>query len=349
MFTYRENTRVLSVGGVKIGGGNPVTIQSMINASGVEAAAEQLAALKAAGCEIARIAVPDMAAAVAIETLKTRADIPLVADVHFDARLAVAAIEHGADKLRLNPGNIGGEDKIRLVAKTAKKHGVPIRVGVNAGSLEKALLAKYGGVTAEAIAESALNGVQALARLDFWDVCVSVKTSSAALTARCYALLSEGTDCPLHVGVTEAGTVWSGAIKSAVGIGAVLLSGIGDTIRVSLTGDPLEEVKCAKEILRAAGLRRFGPELVSCPTCGRTEIDVIKIANEVERRLLTVRKDIKVAVMGCAVNGPGEAREADVGIAGGKGEGLIFKKGQIIAKAPENELITRLFAEIDSL
>lgn len=339
----------MSVGGVKIGGGNPVAIQSMTNASGVDAVVAQLSALKAAGCEIARVAVPDMASARDIYAIKTKVDIPIVADIHFDARLAVAALESGADKLRINPGNIGGEEKARIVAEAAKKRRAPIRVGVNAGSLEKALLSKYGGITAEAVAESALNGVKYLERMDFHDIVISVKTSSAPLTARCYAILAEKTDCPLHVGVTEAGAVWAGSIKSAVGIGAVLLAGIGDTIRVSLTGDPLEEIKCSKEILRASGVRRFGPDLVSCPTCARAQIDVIKIAGEVEQRLSNITADITVAVMGCVVNGPGEAREADIGIAGGKNEGVIFKSGKIIAKLPEDELVERLLKEIESL
>ena len=344
-------TKQIMVGGVPIGGGAPVTIQSMTNTrtDDVQATLKQIRTLAAAGCDIIRVAVPDLAAAKAIGAIKERISIPLVADIHFDYKLALEAIAAGADKVRINPGNIGGADHVKAVAQACAQRGVPIRIGVNGGSLEKPLLAKYGGVCPEAMVESAFGHIRLLNQFDFDDICVSLKSSSVPMTMKAYQLMNQASDYPLHIGVTEAGTVRMGTLKSAVGIGGLLALGIGDTMRVSLSADPVEEVYAAKEILKAAGVRREGAELVSCPTCGRTRIDLIALANEVEERLKTVDKSITVAVMGCVVNGPGEASAADCGIAGGVGEGLLFKKGQIVKKVPQGQLVEELFALIDTL
>ena len=315
----------------------------------VEATLHQIRTLAAAGCEIIRVAVPDMAAAKAVGKIKEGSPIPVVVDIHFDYKLALEAIAAGADKVRINPGNIGGADHVKAVAQACAQRGVPIRIGVNGGSLEKPLLAKYGGVCPEAMVESAFGHIRLLNQFDFDDICVSLKSSSVPMTMKAYQLMSQASDYPLHIGVTEAGTVRMGTLKSAVGIGGLLALGIGDTMRVSLSADPVEEVYAAKEILKAAGVRREGAELVSCPTCGRTRIDLIALANEVEERLKTVDKPITVAVMGCVVNGPGEASAADCGIAGGVGEGLLFKKGQIVKKVPQEQLVDELFALIDTL
>lgn len=344
-------TKQIMVGGVSIGGGAPVTIQSMTNTrtDDVEATLHQIRTLAAAGCEIIRVAVPDMAAAKAVGKIKEGSPIPVVVDIHFDYKLALEAIAAGADKVRINPGNIGGADHVKAVAQACAQRGVPIRIGVNGGSLEKPLLAKYGGVCPEAMVESAFGHIQLLNQFDFDDICVSLKSSSVPMTMKAYQLMSQASDYPLHIGVTEAGTVRMGTLKSAVGIGGLLALGIGDTMRVSLSADPVEEVYAAKEILKAAGVRKEGAELVSCPTCGRTRIDLIALANEVEERLKTVDKPITVAVMGCVVNGPGEASAADCGIAGGVGEGLLFKKGQIVKKVPQEQLVDELFALIETL
>lgn len=344
-------TKQIMVGGVPIGGGAPVTIQSMTNTrtDDVEATLHQIRTLAAAGCEIIRVAVPDMAAAKAVGKIKEGSPIPVVVDIHFDYKLALEAIAAGADKVRINPGNIGGADHVKAVAQACARRGVPIRIGVNGGSLEKPLLAKYGGVCPEAMVESAFGHIRLLNQFDFDDICVSLKSSSVPMTMKAYQLMRQASDYPLHVGVTEAGTVRMGTLKSAVGIGGLLALGIGDTMRVSLSADPVEEVYAAKEILKAAGVRKEGAELVSCPTCGRTRIDLIALANEVEERLKTVDKPITVAVMGCVVNGPGEASAADCGIAGGVGEGLLFKKGQIVKKVPQEQLVDELFALIDTL
>ena len=344
-------TKQILVGGVSIGGGAPVTIQSMTNTrtDDVEATLHQIRTLAAAGCEIIRVAVPDMAAAKAVGKIKEGSPIPVVVDIHFDYKLALEAIAAGADKVRINPGNIGGADHVKAVAQACAQRGVPIRIGVNGGSLEKPLLAKYGGVCPEAMVESAFGHIRLLNQFDFDDICVSLKSSSVPMTMKAYQLMSQASDYPLHIGVTEAGTVRMGTLKSAVGIGGLLALGIGDTMRVSLSADPVEEVYAAKEILKAAGVRKEGAELVSCPTCGRTRIDLISLANEVEERLKTVDKPITVAVMGCVVNGPGEASAADCGIAGGVGEGLLFKKGQIVKKVPQEQLVEELFALIETL
>ena len=344
-------TKQIMVGGVPIGGGAPVTIQSMTNTrtDDVEATLHQIRTLAAAGCEIIRVAVPDMAAAKAVGKIKEESPIPVVVDIHFDYKLALEAIAAGADKVRINPGNIGGADHVKAVAQVCARRGVPIRIGVNGGSLEKPLLAKYGGVCPEAMVESAFGHIRLLNQFDFDDICVSLKSSSVPMTMKAYQLMSQASDYPLHIGVTEAGTVRMGTLKSAVGIGGLLALGIGDTMRVSLSADPVEEVYAAKEILKAAGVRMEGAELVSCPTCGRTRIDLIALANEVEERLKTVDKPITVAVMGCVVNGPGEASAADCGIAGGVGEGLLFKKGQIVKKVPQEQLVEELFALIETL
>ena len=343
-------TKQIMVGGVPIGGGAPVTIQSMTNTrtDDVEATLHQIRTLAAAGCEIIRVAVPDMAAAKAVGKIKEGSPIPVVVDIHFDYKLALEAIAAGADKVRINPGNIGGADHVKAVAQACAQRGVPIRIGVNGGSLEKPLLAKYGGVCPEAMVESAFGHIRLLNQFDFDDICVSLKSSSVPMTMKAYRLMSQASDYPLHIGVTEAGTVRMGTLKSAVGIGGLLALGIGDTMRVSLSADPVEEVYAAKEILKAAGVRKAGAELVSCPTCGRTRIDLIALANEVEERLKAVDKPITVAVMGCVVNGPGEASAADCGIAGGVGEGLLFKKGQIIKKVPQEQLVEALFALIET-
>ena len=344
-------TKQILVGGVPVGGGAPVTIQSMTNTptSDVAATVAQIRRLAAAGCQIVRVAVPDMAAAKAVGAIKEQIDLPLVVDIHFDYRLALECIEAGADKVRINPGNIGGEDRVKAVAMACARKHIPIRIGVNGGSLEKPLLAKYGGVCPEAMVESAFGHIRLLNKFDFDDICVSLKSSSVPMTMKAYQIMSQESNYPLHIGVTEAGTVRMGTLKSAVGIGGLLALGIGDTMRVSLSADPVEEVYAARDILRAAGIRREGAELVSCPTCGRTRIDLIALAGQVEERLKTVDKPITVAVMGCVVNGPGEASAADCGIAGGVGEGLLFKKGQIIKKVPQDQLVDELFALIDTL
>ncbi|MDR4022554.1 MAG: flavodoxin-dependent (E)-4-hydroxy-3-methylbut-2-enyl-diphosphate synthase [Eubacteriales bacterium] len=348
MSCKRKMTREINIGGVKIGGNNPIAIQSMCNTDtrDVKSTVEQIKKLEKAGCEIIRVAVPDMQAAECIRDIKNSIDIPLVADIHFDYRLALKCMDNGIDKIRINPGNIGSADRVKQVADMAKKNHIPIRVGVNSGSLEKELVEKYGGVTPQGLVESALRHVKLLEQNDFYDTAISIKASNVPFSVEVYELLSNTVDYPLHVGITEAGTVWGGTIKSAVGIGAILSMGIGDTIRVSLTGDPVEEIYAAKEILKDLNLRKFGVEFISCPTCGRTSIDLIKIANEVESKIKDIDKNIKVAVMGCAVNGPGEAREADIGIAGGHGEGLIFKKGEILRKVPEEKLVDELLKEI---
>ncbi|WP_286147460.1 flavodoxin-dependent (E)-4-hydroxy-3-methylbut-2-enyl-diphosphate synthase [Neopoerus faecalis] len=344
-------TKKLMVGSVPVGGGTPVTIQSMCNTKTdqVDATVAQIHALEAAGCEIIRIAVPDEAAAMAVDRIKEQITIPLIADIHFNYKLAIMCAERGIDALRINPGNIGGEERVKAVAEACRRKRIPIRIGVNGGSLEKSLRAKYGGVTAEALVESAMGHVKLLNRYDFDDICISVKCSDVPLTMRSYTLLSQQTDYPLHLGVTEAGTPAMGMIKSAMGIGGLLCMGIGDTMRVTLTADPVEEVYAAQRILRAAGLRRDGVNLIACPTCGRTRIDLIPMAEEVERRLTGCKKNITVAVMGCAVNGPGEASAADVGIAGGDGEGLIFRKGEILYKVPQEQLVDALMKEIEKL
>lgn len=344
-------TKQIKVGNVLVGGGAPVSIQSMTNTrtDDVEATLRQIRELAAAGCEIIRVAVPDMAAAKAVGKIKEQCPLPLVVDIHFDYKLALEAIAAGADKVRINPGNIGSEDRVKAVADACRQRGIPIRIGVNGGSLEKPLLAKYGGVCPEAMVESAFGHIKLLNKFDFDDICVSLKSSSVPMTMKAYQIMSQESDYPLHIGVTEAGTVRMGTLKSAVGIGGLLALGIGDTMRVSLSADPVEEVYAARDILKAAGIRKEGAELVSCPTCGRTRIDLISLAGEVEERLKTVDKPITVAVMGCVVNGPGEASAADCGIAGGVGEGLLFKKGQIIKKVPQDQLVDELFALIDTL
>lgn len=344
-------TRQIHVGPVAVGGGAPVTIQSMCNTPthDVTATVEQIRRLEAAGCEIIRVAVPDMAAAEAIPAIKAAIFIPLVVDIHFDYKLALKCVEGGCDAVRINPGNIGAPDRVAAVAEACKGKGLPIRIGVNGGSLEKPLLEKYGGVTPEALVESAFGHIKLLEDCGFHDICVSLKSSSVPLTMRAYQHMSRESDYPLHIGVTETGTPKMGILKSAVGIGGLLALGIGDTLRVSLSADPIQEVYAARDILKAAGIRKDGPELISCPTCGRTRIDLIGLANEVEERLKTVDKPITVAVMGCVVNGPGEASAADVGIAGGVGEGLLFKHGEIVKKVPQEALVDELFKLIEEI
>ncbi len=344
-------TKQIMVGAVPVGGGAPVSIQSMCSTKthDVEATVEQILRLEEAGCQIVRVAVPDMAAAKAVGAIRSRIHIPLVTDIHFDYKLALESVDQGADKIRLNPGNIGGEDRVKAVAEACRRRGVPIRIGVNGGSLERELRKKYGGATAEALVDSAMGHVALLNKFDFDDICISVKCSSVPVTMAAYRLLSQRCSYPLHLGVTEAGTPSMGVIKSAMGIGGLLCLGIGDTLRVTLTADPVEEIYAAKKILRAAGLRQDGPNLIACPTCGRTNIDLIPLAEEVERRLMDCTKPITVAVMGCAVNGPGEAASADVGIAGGRGEGLIFRRGEILRKVPQERLVEELMAEIEKL
>ena len=344
-------SKQILVGGVPVGGGAPVTVQSMCNTrtDDVEATVAQILRLEEAGCEIIRVAVPDMAAARAVGAIRERIHIPLVVDIHFDYKLALESVAAGADAVRINPGNIGDADRVKAVAQACAGKNIPIRIGVNGGSLEKELLAKYGGPTPEALVESAFGHIKLLNRWDFDDICVSLKTSSVPGTIAAYRKMAAESDYPLHVGLTEAGTPRMGILKSAVGIGGLLALGIGDTIRVSLSADPVEEVYAAQDILRVVGLRKDAPELISCPTCGRTKIDLIGLAHEVEERLRTVRKPITVAVMGCVVNGPGEAREADVGIAGGDGVGLLFRKGEIVKKVPQEELVDELFRLIDTL
>ena len=346
---YRNQTKTVKIGDRVIGGGNPVLIQSMTNTptEDVEATVAQILRLEEAGCEIVRCTVPTMEAAKALAEIKKRIHIPLVADIHFDYKMALAAMEYGADKIRINPGNIGSPDKVKAVVDMAKEKNIPIRVGVNSGSLEKHLVEKYGGVTAEGIVESALDKVRIIEELGYDNLVISIKSSDVLMCAKAHEMLAGKTPYPLHVGITESGTVWSGNIKSALGLGVILYQGIGDTIRVSLSGDPVEEIKSAKLILRTLGLRKGGIEVVSCPTCGRTKIDLIGLANQVETLVAGYDLDIKVAVMGCAVNGPGEAKEADIGVAGGIGEGLLIKKGEIIRKVPEEQLVETLKYELD--
>ncbi|MBR6770640.1 MAG: flavodoxin-dependent (E)-4-hydroxy-3-methylbut-2-enyl-diphosphate synthase [Lachnospiraceae bacterium] len=345
---HREQTRKIQIGDRWIGGGNPIAIQSMTNTrtENVEATVAQIHRLEKAGCEIVRCTVPTMEAAEAIGEIKRQISIPLVADIHFDYRMAIAAIEYGADKIRINPGNIGGREKVAAVVQAAKERQIPIRVGVNSGSLERELIQKYTGVTAEGIVESALDKVKMIEDLDYHNLVISIKSSDVMMCIQAHELLARQTDYPLHVGITESGTLVSGNIKSGVGLGVILYQGIGDTIRVSLTGDPVEEIRSARLILRSLGLRKGGVEVVSCPTCGRTKIDLIGLANQVEQLVEDIPLDIKVAVMGCAVNGPGEAKEADIGIAGGQGEGLLIKKGEIIRKVPEEQLLSVLREEL---
>ena len=347
----RKKTRKIRIGDIYIGGDAPVAVQSMTNTDTRDVASTiaQIKRLEEAGCDIVRVAVPDIEAAKALRSIKRSIRIPLVADIHFDFRLALASIENGADKIRINPGNIGGADRVKKVVEAARTRGIPIRIGVNSGSLEKPILAKYGGVTPEAMVESAMGHIRMLEDLEFGDIVVSLKASNVPVTIGSYRLMSQKTDYPLHIGVTEAGTVFSGMVKSAVGLGCLLAEGIGDTLRVSLTGDPEQEVRAGIEILKALELRRGGVELISCPTCGRTRIDLVRIANEVEKRLAGYSKPIKVAVMGCAVNGPGEAREADIGIAGGDGEALLFRKGRIIRKVPQERIVDELLEEIEKM
>ena len=344
-------TKKLMVGKVAVGGGAPVSIQSMCNTKtdDVAATVAQIHALEDAGCEIIRVAVPDEDAAKAVDKIKEQIAIPLIADIHFNYKLALMCAERGIDALRINPGNIGGEDRVKAVVDCCRAHKVPIRIGVNGGSLEKELLAKYGRVTPEALVESALRHVRLLEKFDFTEICISVKSSDVPLNMAAYRLLHEKVDYPLHLGVTEAGTPTMGLLKSAIGIGGLLCEGIGDTMRVSLTADPVEEVYAAKRILQACGIRRSGVNLVSCPTCGRTAYDMIPIAEELERRLADCKKNITVAVMGCVVNGPGEASAADIGVAGGKGEGMIFRKGKILYKVPQEKLVDALMEEIKKL
>lgn len=344
----RKDTKVVKIGDRIIGGKNPILIQSMTNTKteDVKATVEQINRLAAAGCDIIRCAVPTMEAAEALTEIKKQIAIPLVADIHFDYRLAIAAMEHGADKIRINPGNIGSKERVQAVVDVAKERNIPIRVGVNSGSLEKDLVEKYHGVTAEGIVESALDKVHLIEDMGYDNLVISIKSSDVMMCVKAHELIAEQTDHPLHVGITEAGTIISGNIKSSIGLGLILNQGIGDTIRISLTGDPLEEIKSAKLILRTLGLRKGGIEVVSCPTCGRTRINLIELANQVENMVADIPLDIKVAVMGCVVNGPGEAKEADIGIAGGVGEGLIIKHGQIDRKVPENQLLSELRKEL---
>lgn len=344
----RKITKVIPVGDRVIGGGNPILIQSMTNTrtGDSQATVAQIERLSDAGCDIIRCSVPDMEAAEALTEIKKQVKLPVVADIHFDYRLAIAAMEHGADKIRINPGNIGSKDRVKAVVDTAKERGIPIRVGVNSGSLEKGLVEKYHGVTAEGLVESALSQVKQIEDMGYDQLVISIKSSDVLMCVRAHELLAQETNYPLHVGITESGTVQSGNIKSAVGLGIILHQGIGDTIRVSLTGDPVEEIKSAKLILRTLGLRKGGIEVVSCPTCGRTRIDLIGLANQVEEMVADIPLDIKVAVMGCAVNGPGEAKEADIGIAGGLGEGLLFRHGEIVRKVPEDQILAALREEL---
>lgn len=347
---YRNKTKVISIGDKVIGGGNPILIQSMTNTKTEDIAATiaQILKLQETGCEIIRCTVPNLAAAQAIGEIKKAISIPLVADIHFDYQMAIAAMENGADKIRINPGNIGSREKVAEVVKVAKSRNIPIRVGVNSGSLEKELVEKYHGVTAEGIVESALDKVHMIEELGYDNLVISIKSSDVMMSVKAHELLAGKTPYPLHVGITESGTILSGNIKSAIGLGIILNQGIGDTIRVSLTGDPVEEIKSAKLILRTLGLRKGGIEVVSCPTCGRTNIDLIGLANQVEQMVQGYDLDIKVAVMGCAVNGPGEAKEADIGIAGGINEGLLMKKGEIVRKVPEAQLLAVLKEELDN-
>ncbi|MFZ2632358.1 MAG: flavodoxin-dependent (E)-4-hydroxy-3-methylbut-2-enyl-diphosphate synthase [Desulfosalsimonadaceae bacterium] len=345
----RKNTRQIRVGQVKIGGGAPIAVQSMTNTrtQDIPATVAQIKRLEAAGCEIVRVAVPDAEAAAAITGIKREITIPLIADIHFDYQLAIAAARAGADGLRINPGNIGNHERIQAVVAAAKDHGIPIRIGVNSGSLEPDLLKKYGGVTVDGLVESALRQIELMATLDFTELKLAIKSANVPQSIDAYRRLSEKTDFPLHVGITEAGGLYSGIVKSSLGIGMLLAEGIGDTLRVSLTRDPVEEVRVGFEILKALGLRQRGPEIISCPTCGRCNIDLFSIAETVENALLTRTTPIKIAIMGCVVNGPGEAREADVGIAGGDGIGILFKKGEVVKKFPENQLVDELLRAVD--
>jgi (E)-4-hydroxy-3-methylbut-2-enyl-diphosphate synthase len=347
----REKTKVIQIGNRVIGGGNPILIQSMTNTKteDVVATIKQIKALEAVGCDVVRVAVPTEEAAQSIAKIKKDISIPLVADIHFDYRLAMKSIEYGADKIRINPGNIGNKDRVNEIIKLAKTKNIPIRVGVNSGSLEKDLLDRYGKVTAEALVESAVKKVRLIEELEYDNIVVSIKSSDVLMSIEAHEQIAREINYPLHVGITEAGTLLSGTIKSSVGMGIILHKGIGDTIRVSLTGDPVEEIKVAKQMLRTLGLRKQGVEVISCPTCGRTQIDLIALANQVEAMVSALNKNITVAVMGCAVNGPGEAREADLGIAGGQGVGLIFKKGQVLKKVKEEELLSALEEEINKL
>lgn len=348
MRNIREAAKVVHIGNQKIGGDNPILIQSMTNTKteDVESTVEQIKRLEAAGCDIIRCAVPTMEAAKALCAIKSQINIPLVADIHFDYRLAIAAMEHGADKIRINPGNIGDNERVQAVVDVAKERNIPIRVGVNSGSLEKHLVEKYQGVTAEGIVESAIDKVKLIEGMGYDNLVVSIKSSDVLMCVKAHELIAKEIPYPLHVGITESGTVYSGNIKSSVGLGAILYQGIGNTIRVSLSGDPVEEIKTAKLVLKTLGLRSGGIEVVSCPTCGRTQIDLIGLANQVEDMVKDIPLNIKVAVMGCVVNGPGEAKEADIGVAGGKGEGLLIKKGEIIRKMPENQLLNALREEL---
>ncbi len=347
---HRENTKVIQIGNRKIGGGNPILIQSMTNTKteNVEATVAQIRELTTAGCEIIRCAVPTMEAAKALAEIKKQISIPLVADIHFDYRLAIAAMENGADKIRINPGNIGSKENIKAVVEKAKEKNIPIRVGVNSGSLEKEYLEKYGKVTAKGIVESAVDKVRMVEEFEYNNLVISIKSSNVPMCIEAHEELAKVTNYPIHIGITESGTLFSGNVKSSVGLGILLYQGIGDTMRVSLTGNPVEEIKTAKMILKSLGLRKGGIEIVSCPTCGRTQIDLIGLANAVEEMTADYDLDIKVAVMGCVVNGPGEAKEADIGVAGGKGEGLIIKKGKIIRKVKEEELLAALRFELEN-
>lgn len=350
-YIQRKKTKKIRVGDIFFGGDSPISVQSMTNTDtrDIKATVDQIKSLEAAGCDIARLAILDNEAATAIGEIKKLVKIPLVADIHYDYRLAVECMKNGVDKIRLNPGNIGGNDRVKIVAGMAKERGIPIRIGVNSGSVEKGILDKFGGVTAEGMVESALAHVAMLENVDFNDIAISIKASSVPMTIAAYRLLSEKCSYPLHVGVTEAGTVYKGTIKSSVGIGCLLAEGIGDTIRVSLTGDPVEEIKAGKQILKSLGLLREGIEIVSCPTCGRTQVNLIDIANSIEPLLEKMDKNIKVAIMGCAVNGPGEAKDADIGIAGGVNEVLLFKKGRIIRKIPQENVVEELLKEISQM
>ncbi len=350
-YIQRKKTKKIRVGDIFFGGDSPISVQSMTNTDtrDIKATVDQIKSLEAAGCDIARLAILDNEAATAIGEIKKLVKIPLVADIHYDYRLAVECMKNGVDKIRLNPGNIGGNDRVKIVAGMAKERGIPIRIGVNSGSVEKGILDKFGGVTAEGMVESALAHVAMLENVDFNDIAISIKASSVPMTIAAYRLLSEKCSYPLHVGVTEAGTVYKGTIKSSVGIGCLLAEGIGDTIRVSLTGDPVEEIKAGKQILKSLGLLREGIEIVSCPTCGRTQVNLIDIANSIEPLLEKMDKNIKVAIMGCAVNGPGEAKDADIGIAGGVNEVLLFKKGRIIRKIPQENVVEELLREISQM
>jgi (E)-4-hydroxy-3-methylbut-2-enyl-diphosphate synthase len=350
MYT-RNETKIINIGGVQIGGGNPIAIQSMTNTKthDVEATVNQILTLEEAGCEIVRVAVPDEQAARAISDITKRIHIPLVADIHFDYRLALMAIENGVQKLRINPGNIGNSERVQKVVEKAKAYHIPIRIGVNSGSVEKVLLEQYGGVCAAAMVESAKKHIDLLEGMDFTDIVVSLKASTIPLAIEAYTLFAKKYAYPLHVGITEAGTLYRGTVKSSAGLGAILSRDIGDTIRVSLSDDPVQEIECARAVLQSLELRQFGVEIISCPTCGRTNVDLIGLAKQVEERTKHITKPLKIAVMGCAVNGPGEAKEADIGVAGGRGEGLIFKKGEIVRKVKENELLEVFMQELNQI